>query len=213
MVCIIHHVWCQLWYQCINAAQKEWYTLVQIFNAYPHQNLLLSWTICAGRCSVSTLHHPLGILWHHSSAHGWGHRTPAVLLPGFAINWLQNQVIRQREFCDLIHMHTQGGNTHDICFIKYWWYTLYFVYHLPIYMYFVYHLPIYEPLGPMYLPKHCRLMLVCQLMYEIQCQQDLYSCAACLGHNELTAVGSLSFGYQCLLFLFIWKSVSSILLL
>ena len=38
------------------------------------------------------------------SKYGSGHRTVAVLLPGFAINWLQNQVTRQLQFHDLTHI-------------------------------------------------------------------------------------------------------------
>ena len=36
--------------------------------------------------------------------YGSGHETVAVLLPGFAINWKQNQVTRQPQFRDLTHM-------------------------------------------------------------------------------------------------------------
>ena len=41
------------------------------------------------------------------SIYGSGHGTVAVLLPGFAINWLQNQVTRQPQFRDLTHMPNQ----------------------------------------------------------------------------------------------------------
>ena len=36
--------------------------------------------------------------------YGSGHETVAVLLPGYAINWIQNQVTRQPQFRDLPHM-------------------------------------------------------------------------------------------------------------
>ena len=36
--------------------------------------------------------------------YGSGHGTAAVLLPGFAINWQQNQVTRKPQFCDLTHI-------------------------------------------------------------------------------------------------------------
>ena len=37
--------------------------------------------------------------------YGSGHETAAVLFPGFAINWQQNQVTRQPHVCDLTHMY------------------------------------------------------------------------------------------------------------
>ena len=37
---------------------------------------------------------------------GSGHRTVTVLLPGFAINWQQNQVTRQPHLCDWTHIIT-----------------------------------------------------------------------------------------------------------
>ena len=36
--------------------------------------------------------------------YGSGHETVAALLPGFAINWLQNQVTRQPQFRELTHI-------------------------------------------------------------------------------------------------------------
>ena len=39
------------------------------------------------------------------SAAGSGHETMAVLLPGFAINWEQNQVTRQPQFRDLTQLN------------------------------------------------------------------------------------------------------------
>ena len=36
--------------------------------------------------------------------YGLGHEIVAVLLPGFAINWQQNQVTRKPQFRDLTHM-------------------------------------------------------------------------------------------------------------
>ena len=46
----------------------------------------------------------------NENGYGSGHETATVLLPGFAINWQQNQVTRQPQFLDLTHMpnyHTQ----------------------------------------------------------------------------------------------------------
>ena len=37
-------------------------------------------------------------------SYGSGHWTVTVLLPRFAINWLQNQVTRQTPFHDLTHI-------------------------------------------------------------------------------------------------------------
>ena len=45
-----------------------------------------------------------GHCWRLLSWHGSGQETAAVLLPGFAINWQQNQVTRQPQFRDLTHI-------------------------------------------------------------------------------------------------------------
>ena len=41
------------------------------------------------------------------SVYGSGHETVAVLLPGFAINWYQNQETRQPQFRDLTNIQYQ----------------------------------------------------------------------------------------------------------
>ena len=43
-------------------------------------------------------------LWVTGAWYGLGHETVAVLLPGFAINWWQNQITRQLQFRDLTHI-------------------------------------------------------------------------------------------------------------
>ena len=46
-----------------------------------------------------------GFVWPKwKSIYGSGHGTVAVLLPGFAISWQQNQVTRQSQFRDLAHI-------------------------------------------------------------------------------------------------------------
>ena len=51
--------------------------------------------------------------WHRLVAvYGSGHEGAAVLLPGFAINWQQNQATRQLHFHDLTHISTPPWLTH-----------------------------------------------------------------------------------------------------
>ena len=51
-------------------------------------------------CTISCLDRYDYVL---SREYGSGHETVAVLLPGFAGNWWQNQVTRQPQFRDLTH--------------------------------------------------------------------------------------------------------------
>ena len=53
-----------------------------------------------------------------------GHKGSTVLLPGFAINWLQNQVTKQLHLRDLSHMSMFDGILYSIYHIIYRKYAL-----------------------------------------------------------------------------------------
>ena len=57
--------------------------------------------VFANQTSFRRITKILRYIWALWEPYGSGHETVAVLLPGFAIKWLQNQVTRQPQFRDL----------------------------------------------------------------------------------------------------------------
>ena len=69
----------------------------------------------SSRMSPNSLAAETCLWWDCLGTYGSGHGGVTVLLPGFAISWLQNQVTRQPHLCDMTHMSTT-----EPCFNSLW---------------------------------------------------------------------------------------------
>ena len=103
---ICRAAWSQLIKQCI-LSDGTANTLVITYHMLFIHFILIQWF----KHDVS-MHHDIRVRDH--SVYGSGHKGAAVLLPGFALSWLQNQVKRQPYLHDLTHMRQANERWHYI---------------------------------------------------------------------------------------------------
>ena len=109
---ICTHV-CALKYLCVKDAFIYLCFLFISFTKRSLQQCCMMYTNCIYKwgglfvsgTSVALIRISRQYLPHTYFIYGPGHETVAVLLPGFAVNWQQNQVTRQPQFRDLTHMY------------------------------------------------------------------------------------------------------------